>query len=103
MYTPARNFRKFCTPVPQYPEVLEVRLSYPYPELFEVFCKTFIPEPGTSVSSVRPMPQYPWYGYSMFCARQKLLRVVYACATIPGTSGSSGTLPYPYAKLLEVL
>ena len=63
-----------------------VRLSYPYPELLEIlkdfhtrtrnfwkFCKTFIPVPGTSVSSARPVPQYPGYGYIMFFTRPEVL------------------------------
>ena len=37
------------------------------------FCRTFIPVPGTSGSSVRPWPQYPRYRYSMFCTRPELL------------------------------
>ena len=66
-------------------------------------CRTLTPVPGTSVSYVRPVPQYPGYGYSVFCPRPEFLRVLYACVTIPGTSVSSVTLPYPYPKLLEVL
>ena len=41
------------------------------------------------MSFVRSVPQYPGYGYIMFCTRPELLWVLYACAAIPGTSGSS--------------
>ena len=106
--------------------VSTVRHSYPYPELLWVlyarttihgtswssvrclyrypnfcwFCKTFIsPVPGPSVSSVHPEPQYPGYGYSTFCTRPELLRVMHTRATIPGTSGSSVRPPsYPYPE-----
>ena len=37
------------------------------------FCGTFIPVPRTYVSSVRPVPQYPGYGYNIFCTRPELL------------------------------
>ena len=66
--------------------VSSVGHSYPYPELLGVlydihtrtrkfwkFCTTFIPVPGTSGNYVRPWPQYPGYGYSMFCNRSELL------------------------------
>ena len=93
-----------------------VRLSHNTRNFWK-FCNTFIPVPGTSGSSVRQ--SYPYlellddlyvlrhntrgYGYSMFCARPELLQVLYACATIPGTSGSFVTLSYLYPELLEVL
>ena len=70
---------------------------------FWKFCTTYIPAPGTSRCYVRPWPQYPGYGYNMICTRPELREVLYACATIPGTSGSYVPLPYPYPKLLEVL
>ena len=55
------------------------------------------------MSSVRPVPQYPGYGYSLSCTRPELMWILYARATARGTSVSSATLPYPYPKLLEVL
>ena len=77
---------------------------------FWQFCKTFIPVPGSYGSSVRLSYLYqellwvlldPCHNrYSMFCTRVELLWVLYACATIPG---SSVTLPYPYPKVLEFL
>ena len=66
------------------------------------FSKTLIPVPGISVSSVRPVPQYPGYGYSTFFTRPELLCVLYPRAKIPGSSVSSVTHTYPHLKLLEV-
>ena len=48
------------------------------------------------MSSVHPVPQYPGYGYSTLCIRPEFLHVLYARATIPGTSGSSVRFSYPY-------
>ena len=70
------------------------------------FCKTFMPVPGTSVSSVRCSYLYTellWdlhatchntggYGCSTICAGSDLLWVMYVRATIPWTSISSVTL-----------
>ena len=73
-------------------------------------CDTFIPVPGASVSSVRPLPQNPGYGYRLFFApARNFLWVLYACATTPGTSDPE-LLEVPqyfytrtHPKLLEVL
>ena len=73
-FIPARIFRKFCTPVPQYPGLLEVLEDFhTRTRNFCEFCMTFITASRTCVSSVRPVPQYPGYGYSIFCTRPELL------------------------------
>ena len=124
IHSRTRNFCKICKTVPQYPgygynisvparktPVSSVRpchntwnfrkfskIFMPVPEISE-FCRTFIPVPGTSVSSVRPVPQYPGYGYSFFCTRPELLWVM--CNTsipVPETSGSSVKHLHPYPE-----
>ena len=56
----ARNFSKFSTSVPQYPELLEGLLYFHTRTwTFCKLCNTFMPVPGISVSSVRPVLQYP--------------------------------------------
>ena len=46
IFIPTRNVSKFCTPVPQYPKLLEA-------------LNTYIPVPGTSVTSIRRSDPYP--------------------------------------------
>ena len=72
-FVPTRNFREFCTPMLQYPELLGLlELLYDFCTRtlnFWKFCKIPIPSPGTSVTSVRlwhntggtgvPLLQYP--------------------------------------------
>ena len=54
-FVPARNFCEFCTPVPQYPEVLEILQDIrTRTGNFWKFCRTLIPLPGNSVTPVRP-------------------------------------------------
>ena len=49
MLLPARNFWKLCTPVPEYPELLEVLQDFhTRTRNFWKFCTTFIPVPRTS-------------------------------------------------------
>ena len=89
IHTCTRNFWKFCTPVATIHGVRVQHVLYPLGTFLsslrlchntrnvwkfcKTFCTTFIPVPGTSGSSVRPWPQYPRYGYSMFCTRSELL------------------------------
>ena len=116
--TRTRNFGKFCTtlPVPG-TSVNSVRHSIPVPELsicvlsvgytqnhtrgiypryyptnnFCKFYRTLIPVPRPSESSVRT----PVRGTgTAFLYRPELLWVLYARATIPGTSGSSVRLKF---------
>ena len=108
-FIPARNFCKFCTPVPQYPERLEVLEDFhTRTRNFCELCRTFIPVPGTSVSSGRPVQQYPGYGYIVFYPPRTSVSSVRPshntrnfcelCNTsipVPETSGSSVRLPYP--------
>ena len=104
IFLPGHNVCKLCTPVPEYPELLEVLEDfYARTRNFCWFCMTFIPVPGTSVSSVCPVPQYPGYGYGIFGTRPELLCVLYARVTIAGTSASSGILSYPCPRLRQVL
>ena len=131
IFISARNFRKLCMPVPQYPELLEVLYDlHTRTRNFCEFCTIFIPAPGTSVGSVRysyPHPELLWVLHDIhtrtrnFCdlctprATISGVRVQHFLyppgtsvrfvhrATIPGTSVSSVTLPYPYPNLLEVL
>ena len=52
-FVPARSFCELCTPVPQYPELLEVLHEFrTRTRNFWKFCKIPIPLPGTSVTSV---------------------------------------------------
>ena len=56
MFIPAQTFWEFCTLVPQYPEVLDILQDfYTRTRKFWEFCKTLIPVPGASASSVRPV------------------------------------------------
>ena len=71
IFITARNCCKFCTSVPQYSKVLQD--FHTRNRNFRMLCISFIPVPGISVSSVRPVSQYPGYGYSMFCTRPELL------------------------------
>ena len=82
-----------------------VRHSDPVPGTSGSSVRHSYPVPGTSgrLSSVRPLPQNPGYGYGMFCNRPEFLEVMYTRATIPGNSGSSVRLPYPYPEVLEVM
>ena len=113
IFVPARNFCKFCTPVPQYPEHLEVLQDFhARTRNFCELCRTFIPVPGTSVSSVRPAPQYPGYGYSIFlyppgtsvssvrpCHNtQNFCEFCNTSMPVPETSASSVRLPYLYPE-----
>ena len=100
-YYPTTTFCKFCRtfiPVPG-TSVRYVRHSYPYPELY--------------VSSVRPWPQYPGYGYNSFIPARNFCEFCTPvphyrnfcefCNTsirVPGTSGGSVRTPFPYAELL---
>ena len=96
---PYKNFCNFCRTLIPVPGTSGSSVRpYHNTRNFWMFRKTFIPVPGTCVSSGRPVPQYPGYGYIMFCTRPDLLEVLYACATIPGTSGSSETLPNRYPE-----
>ena len=49
------------------------------------------------------MPQRPGVRVQHVYTCPELLGVMYACATIPGSSGSFVRLSYPYPELLEVL
>ena len=49
------------------------------------------------------MPQRPWVRVQHVYTCPELLEVLYARATIPGSSGSFVRLSYPYPELLEVL
>ena len=40
-----------------------------------MFYRTFIPIPGTSVSSVRQCHKYPGYGYSIFIPARNLCKL----------------------------
>ena len=74
IFIPARNFCKFCTPVPQYPKLLEVLKDFhTRTRNFCIFCNTFMPVIGIYLSYERPVSQYPGYGYSMFCTRPEVL------------------------------
>ena len=57
-----RNTRKFFKIFMLVPGVSGSFVTFLYPWL-----------PGTSVIIVRPVPQYPGYGYSMFCTCPELL------------------------------
>ena len=89
--------------MPQYPELLEVLQDFhTRTRNFCEFCRTFIPVPETSVSCVRPVPQYQGYGYSFFFVPAR--NFCEFCTTAPKYPEllSSVTLPCPYPKLLEV-
>ena len=118
IFTPARNFCDFCTPVPQYPERLEVLYDFhTRTRNFWKFCKTFTPVPGTSVSSVQPVPQYPGDGYgNVLHPLGTSVSYVRLCHTtrnfcelcntsipIPETSGSSVRLLYPFTRNAHTL
>ena len=61
-------------------------------------CRTFIPVPRTSVSSVRPVPQYPVTGTACFVPARNFSEFCITSIPVPETSGSSVRLPYPYPE-----
>ena len=85
-----------------------------YPtENFCNYCRTLIPEPGTSVSSVRRWHKDPGSGTASLYLPGSSGSSVHPCHNtrkfwvfcktfipVPGTSGSSGRLSYPYPELL---
>ena len=75
------------------------------------FCRTFIPVPGTSVSSVRPCHKYPGYGYSILYLPGTSVSSVRQChntpnicefcntfVPVPGTFVSSVRSPYTLTR-----
>ena len=88
MFIPARNFGNFCTPVPQYPDVLDVLKDFHTPTRnFRRFCNSFIPVPGTSVSSV------------CLCHNTRNFWKFWNTSIhVPETSECSVRSPYPYPE-----
>ena len=99
MFTHIRNFSKFCSPVPQYPEVLKVLQDvHTRARNFCEFCKTRATTPGvrvqhflyplgTSVSSVCPC--HNTRNFWKFCNTS---------IPVPETSGSSVRSPHAYRE-----
>ena len=82
IFITAWNFCKFCTPVLQYPELLEGLVPEDFHARTQNFCelcRTFIPVPGTSVSSVRPVPQYRGTGTAFFVPARNFCESVRLC------------------------
>ena len=79
----------------------------PYPtKNFCNFCRTRLPVPGTSGSSVRRGHKDPGYVYGMIILGRnvwKFWKFFKTLIPLPGTSVSSVTLPYPYPKPRGVL
>ena len=88
-YARTRNFCMFCMtfiPVPG------TSVSY--------LCTTLIPVPGTSVSSVLPSHKHPGCGYSIYIPARNFCEFCNTSVPISGTSATSGRSSCLYPELL---